>query len=123
MVVTGAQGLSGIRRALLGSVSTGLVHHARLPVLVVPGGSGDETRHGPLLLCYDASEASARAIGVAGELLVPAEALVLHVWESWVAHSPALAGARTGRSTNEQSSASSGPSCHVRPRRPRPSIW
>ena len=93
MVVTGAHGLSGLRRALLGSVSTGLVHHARLPVLVVPGGSGDETRHGPLLLCYDASEASARAIGVAGELLVPAEALVLHVWESWVAHAPALAGA------------------------------
>jgi nucleotide-binding universal stress UspA family protein len=93
MVVTGAQGLSGIRRALLGSVSTGLVHHARLPVLVVPGGTRDEAQHSPLLLCYDASEASARAIGVAGELFSPAEALVLHVWESWVAHAPALAGA------------------------------
>ena len=41
MVVAGAQGLSGIRRALLGSVSTGLVHHAELPVLVVPTGSSE----------------------------------------------------------------------------------
>ena len=40
MVVTGAHGLSGLRRALLGSVSTGLVHHARLPVLVVPARLG-----------------------------------------------------------------------------------
>ena len=93
MVVAGAQGLSGIRRALLGSVSTGLVHHAGLPVLVVPTGSSEGSQHGPLLLCYDASEASDRAIGAAGELLSPAEALVLHVWESWVAHAPALAGA------------------------------
>ncbi len=93
MVVAGAHGRSGIRRALLGSVSTGLVHHAGLPVLVVPGSSKAESEHGPLLLCYDVSEASARAIDAAGELLSPAEALVLHVWESWVAHAPALAGA------------------------------
>ena len=93
MVVAGAQGLSGIRRALLGSVSTGLVHHAGLPVLVVPGGTKPESKHGPLLLCYDASEASARAIDAARELLSPTEALVLHVWESWVAHAPAIAGA------------------------------
>jgi nucleotide-binding universal stress UspA family protein len=36
VIVTGARGLGGTRSALLGSVSSGLVHNADLPVLVVP---------------------------------------------------------------------------------------
>jgi nucleotide-binding universal stress UspA family protein len=44
VVVTGAHGLSGIGRAVLGSVSTGLVHHAPLPVLVVPSARAEEQR-------------------------------------------------------------------------------
>ena len=36
MIVTGARGLGGARSALLGSVSSGLIHNADLPVLVVP---------------------------------------------------------------------------------------
>jgi nucleotide-binding universal stress UspA family protein len=36
MVVIGARGHSGVRSLLLGSVSNGVVHHARLPVLVLP---------------------------------------------------------------------------------------
>ncbi len=92
MLVAGAQGRSGLRRALLGSVSTGLVHHARVPVLIVPGALAQVSTPGPLLLCYDGSELSARAISAAGKLLAPREALVLSVWESWVAHAPALAG-------------------------------
>ena len=35
VIVTGARGLSGARATLLGSVSSGLVHNAELPVLVV----------------------------------------------------------------------------------------
>lgn len=35
-VVLGSRGLSGIRSALLGSVSYGVVHHSRRPLLVVP---------------------------------------------------------------------------------------
>ena len=92
MLVAGAQGKSGLRRALLGSVSTGLVHHARVPVLIVPGAVAQASTGGPLLLCYDGSELSAGAISAAGKLLAPREALVLSVWESWVAHAPALAG-------------------------------
>jgi nucleotide-binding universal stress UspA family protein len=36
-IVCGARGLGGARSALLGSVSSALVHNADLPVLVVPG--------------------------------------------------------------------------------------
>ncbi|MCI4464999.1 MAG: universal stress protein, partial [Thermoproteus sp.] len=35
LIVTGSRGLSSIKRVLLGSVSTGIVNHAKRPVLVV----------------------------------------------------------------------------------------
>lgn len=92
MVVAGAQGMSGFKRAILGSVSTGLVQHAHLPVLVVPGSASGVTTAGPLLLCYDGSDLSARAIDTASDLLARNDALVLHVWQSWLARVPALAG-------------------------------
>ena len=93
VVVTGAHGVSGVSRALLGSVSTGVVHHSRLPVLVVPGTTQEEETGGPVLLCYDGSDGARRAIAAAGDALSTRQALVLHVWESWAAEAPALAGA------------------------------
>ena len=93
VVVTGAHGISGMGRALLGSVSTGVVHHSHLPVLVVPGTTPDEDGSGPVLLTYDGSEGAKRAIAVAADALGSRKALVLHVWESWAAEAPALAGA------------------------------
>ena len=38
LLIVGSRGLGGVGRFLLGSVSEGIVHHARRPVLVVPGG-------------------------------------------------------------------------------------
>jgi nucleotide-binding universal stress UspA family protein len=93
LLVAGAHGMSGIARALLGSVSTGLVHHARVPVLVVPRTAMGASADGPLLLCYDGSEPAKRAIAEASRLFRARSALVLHAWESWVARAPALAGA------------------------------
>jgi nucleotide-binding universal stress UspA family protein len=92
LVVTGAHGMSGIGRAVLGSVSTGLVHHAPIPVLVVPSAGGEEGGDGPLLLCYDGSEQSKRTIEAAAEIFGARRAVLLHSWESWVAEAPALAG-------------------------------
>jgi nucleotide-binding universal stress UspA family protein len=37
LLVVGSRGLGGVGRILLGSVSEGIVNHARRPVLVVPG--------------------------------------------------------------------------------------
>jgi nucleotide-binding universal stress UspA family protein len=86
-IVAGARGRSGLRSALLGSVSTGLVHHSDVPVLVVPASSGDQAT-GPVLLCYDDSENARHAIEQAGQLAANKEATVLHVWQPWVPHTP-----------------------------------
>ena len=88
-LVAGARGRSGLASAILGSVSSGLVHHSPVPVLVVPAKAQPELCDGPPLLCYDASPNSKRAIESAGELLASKAALVLHLWESWTAHAPA----------------------------------
>jgi nucleotide-binding universal stress UspA family protein len=91
IVVTGAHGQSGMQRALLGSVSTAVVHHAHVPVLVVPEAAGEPRPDGPLLLCYDGSTDSERAIEQAARLR-SRQAVVVHLWESWAAHAPALEG-------------------------------
>ena len=41
MIVVGARGLSGLKSAVLGSPSRGVMHHSRRPVLVVPVGQGE----------------------------------------------------------------------------------
>ena len=38
LLIVGSRGLGGVGRILLGSFSEGIIHHARRPVLVVPGG-------------------------------------------------------------------------------------
>jgi nucleotide-binding universal stress UspA family protein len=38
LLIVGSRGLGGVKRILLGSISEGIVHHARRPVLVMRGG-------------------------------------------------------------------------------------
>ena len=93
LVVVGAHGLSGARRLLLGSVSSAVVAHSRIPVLVVPTGAPSAAGDGPVLLCYDGSDSAKRAIGEAGDLVRRRRAVVLNVWESWADEAPGLARA------------------------------
>ncbi len=64
MVVTGAQGLGPLGRLLLGSVTTGLVHHAHCPVAVIHAGAEPDPG-APVLLGIDGSPASEAATALA----------------------------------------------------------
>ena len=91
VVVTGAHRLAGLGRLVLGSVTTAVLNHAGLPVLIVPD-AAPRSDGGPLLLCSDGSEAAARAIRAAGALCSPRRAVVVNLWEAWVTAAPVLAG-------------------------------
>jgi nucleotide-binding universal stress UspA family protein len=84
-IVAGSRGRSGVATALLGSVSLGLLHHSTVPVLIVPTEASVEASGERALLCYDDSAPSRQAIEQAATLLSGNDALVLHLWESWLA--------------------------------------
>ena len=88
VVVCGSRGQGAVSRAVLGSTSTSLLHHAGRPVLVVPDGGlvGD----GPALAGYDGSEGARAAIDVVAALLPSREVVVAHAWESPLGIYPAL---------------------------------
>lgn len=80
LLVMGSRGLGPVGRLLVGSVSGGVVHHARVPVLVVRGGEG-AWPPSRVVVGDDGSEGSAKAaeisLGIAelygaGNLLVRA---------------------------------------------------
>ncbi len=81
MVVVGCRGQGGLRQALLGSVSTGLVHHAHCPVAVihdeVPPQSG-----WPVVLGIDGSPASELATAIAFDEASwrHTELVAMHAW-------------------------------------------
>ena len=79
VIVIGSRGLGCVKSALVGSVSSSLLHHAHRPVLVVPP-CEDRTHSGPALIAFDGSEAAHAAVGAAGELLARREVSVETVW-------------------------------------------
>ncbi|CPR12163.1 universal stress protein [Mycobacterium bohemicum DSM 44277] len=81
MVVTGAQGLGPLGRLLLGSVTTGLVHHAHCPVAVIHAGAEPDPG-APVLLGIDGSPASEAATALAFDEASRRGVglLALHVW-------------------------------------------
>ena len=80
LLVCGSRGRGGVARALLGSTSSALQHHADLPILVVPERLPDLS--GPVLLAYDGSESSRAAVLAGAALFAGRSAIVVHVWES-----------------------------------------
>jgi nucleotide-binding universal stress UspA family protein len=83
MIVAGSQGLGAMGRLLLGSVTTGLVHHAHCPVAVIhseEGAAPDSSA--PVLLGIDGSPASEAATTLAFDEASRrgVELRALHVW-------------------------------------------
>ena len=81
LIVVGSCGLGGLRRALTGSVSLGVVRHAHCSVIVVRGsGDREEERHmpGKVLLTYDGSKEATAAAELAVEI-ANATGSVLHL--------------------------------------------
>lgn len=84
LVVVGGSGTSAISRMLLGSVTAGVLHHARCPVAVIPDeySPADTAGAAPVLVGVDALESSDGAMEVAFEeaALRGVELVVLHAW-------------------------------------------
>ncbi|MEJ7843330.1 MAG: universal stress protein, partial [Rubrobacter sp.] len=64
LLVMGSRGLGPVGRLLVGSVSEGVVHHARVPVLVVRGGE-EAWPPGRVIVGDDGSEGARRAAEIA----------------------------------------------------------
>ncbi len=95
MVVVGARGLGAVRSVLLGSVSSGLIHHACCPVAVIHDGISLQSGavHDSVLLGSDGSPASELATAIAFEeaSLRGARLVALHAWrDADMAHIPSL---------------------------------
>ena len=82
MVVAGTEGLGAMGRLLLGSVTTGLVHHAHCPVAVIREPDSTPDPGAPVLLGIDGSPASEAATALAFDEASRRGVglLALHVW-------------------------------------------
>jgi len=84
MVVAGCRGRTALRRGLLGSVSTGLIHHAHCPVAVIhdEGPSSLQSAQLPVLVGIDGSQASELAAAIAFDEASwrGVDLVALHVW-------------------------------------------
>lgn len=95
MIVVGSRGRGAVARVVLGSVSTGLVHHARCPVAVIHDEDPlmPHPAQAPVLVGIDGSEASELAISIAFDEASRrgVELVALHAWsDSAVVELPGL---------------------------------
>jgi nucleotide-binding universal stress UspA family protein len=83
MIVAGSQGLGALGRLLLGSVTTGLIHHAHCPVAVIHSHErAVPDSNAPVLLGIDGSPASEAATALAFDEASRrgVQLMALHVW-------------------------------------------
>jgi nucleotide-binding universal stress UspA family protein len=82
MIVVGSRGLGAFSRVLLGSVSTGLAHHAHCPVAVIHEDAPTVQPDAPVLVGIDGSPASIRATEIAFDEASRrgVDVVALHAW-------------------------------------------
>jgi nucleotide-binding universal stress UspA family protein len=83
MLVVGSRGLGAVGRAVLGSTSSGVVHHARCPVAIVHADEAQSPdRTSPVLLGIDGSQASEAATALAFDEASRrhVDLVALHAW-------------------------------------------
>lgn len=82
MVVVGSSGIGGVGRAVLGSVSGGLLHHAHCPVTIVHDDTRPSDPGSPVLLGIDGSPASEAATAFAFDEASRrgVDLVALHAW-------------------------------------------
>jgi nucleotide-binding universal stress UspA family protein len=83
MIVVGSRGMGPVGRAVLGSVSGGVVHHAHCPVAIVHADEAQAPDHtAPVLLGIDGSPASETATALAFDEASRrnVELVALHAW-------------------------------------------
>jgi nucleotide-binding universal stress UspA family protein len=79
LIVCGTRGRGMVGRALLGSVSSSLMHQADLPVLIVPAGEQDLS--GPVIFGHDGSDGARDALAILARLLPARRVVLVHAWE------------------------------------------
>ncbi|MCV7282623.1 universal stress protein [Mycolicibacterium flavescens] len=88
MVVVGCRGLGAIARRLLGSVSWGLLHHAKCPVAVIHEGAPEPGSTAPVVVGIDGSPASKAATAMAFDMASRrgVQLVAVHAWSDFSAY-------------------------------------
>lgn len=103
LLILGSRGLGAVRRILLGSHSEAIVHHARVPVLVLRG-EGDAWPPASVVIGDDFSEDARKAAELAASIaqLYEAEITLVHAYPSMVEESSRSEADEAMRRSEEQ---------------------